>query len=396
MAKASLAQRLSSAWYQGHGLLHVLRPLSALFTYVAARRRKKYSHAPKSASPIVVVVGNIAVGGTGKTPLIIALVHKLREQGWRPGVISRGYGSNAPHYPYTVNSQSPVAHCGDEPLLIAQQCDCPVVIDAQRNNALALISEQHDCDIVLSDDGLQHYQLARHIEFAVLDGSRGLGNGYCLPAGPLREPAERLNDVDFVLINQSPGQALHPSLESLFAGQSSNSLTLNSLPSSSSYTMSLGPVALRNLHTLEKRPCNKEQLDLIAQSGELQAIAGIGNPQRFFDSLRGYGLSFDAMPFDDHQSYDRGNLSFAFHKPVLMTAKDGVKCTELARHEGSEQWWQLDVEAQLPEPFWTAFFERLQNLSAESLSSDGLNPNGLNPNGLNLDSVSQKSQSQKT
>ncbi len=360
MAKASLAQRLSNAWYQGHGLLHLLRPLSAVFRSVAAKRRQKYSHAPTSTSPIVVVVGNIAVGGTGKTPLIIALVHKLREQGWRPGVISRGYGSNAPHYPYEVNSQSPVAHCGDEPLLIAQQCQCPLVIDADRNQALDLLMREHQCDIVLSDDGLQHYQLARHIEFALLDGSRGLGNGYCLPAGPLREPAERLQEVDFIVINQSPGQQLHPSLDALSACAEPAPL----------YTMSLNPSGLRNLHSSQTRPCNKQTLQAIAEQcpeTRLQAIAGIGNPQRFFDSLSAYGLTFEAKPFDDHQSYTRENLSFAFHKPVLMTAKDGVKCTQLASQAGSEHWWQLEVEAQLPETFWSAFFAQLKALSKTSV-----------------------------
>lgn len=352
MAKASLAQRISDAWYQGHGLLHLLRPASALFRYVAAKRRLEHSQAPSSNSPIVVVVGNIAVGGTGKTPLIIALVQKLRAEGWRPGVISRGYGSNAPQYPYEVSVDSPVEHCGDEPLLITRQCECPVVIDADRNQALSKLQSAHNCDIVLSDDGLQHYRLARHIEFAVLDGARGLGNGWCLPAGPLREPPERLQEVDFLIVNRSPGTALHKSLQDLPGG------------APTPQSMSLEASGLRNLHSGEQRACDQTQLQSIANDGELQAIAGIGNPQRFFDSLRAYGLNFHAQPFDDHQSYTSENLAFALNKPLLMTAKDGVKCQSLATQPGTEQWWQLEVEAQLGDEFWQQFLARLAELKA--------------------------------
>ncbi|GAA6152152.1 tetraacyldisaccharide 4'-kinase [Pseudoteredinibacter isoporae] len=352
MAKASLAQRISEAWYNGHGLLHLLRPASALFRHVAAKRREQHSQQPSSNSPIVVVVGNIAVGGTGKTPLIIALVHKLQAEGWRPGVISRGYGSTAPHYPYDVKPDSPVAHCGDEPLLIAQQCDCPLVIDADRRQALATLQSLHQCDIVLSDDGLQHYRLPRHMEFAVLDGARGLGNGWCLPAGPLREPPERLAEVDFVVINHRSEGTLHPSLESL--------------PEKAPEVqfMSLRASGLRNLHSGEQRPCDATQLQAIAKTGELQAMAGIGNPQRFFDTLSHYGLRFHAWPFDDHQTYNSESLAFAHNKPLLMTAKDGVKCQDLATQPGTEQWWQLDVDAQLEDEFWDGFFARLTELKA--------------------------------
>ncbi|MBB6521934.1 tetraacyldisaccharide 4'-kinase [Pseudoteredinibacter isoporae] len=352
MAKASLAQRISEAWYEGHGLLHLLRPASALFSHIAAKRRCRDSHKPASNSPIVVVVGNIAVGGTGKTPLIIALVKRLRAEGWQPGVISRGYGSQAPHYPYEVSSDSPVEHCGDEPLLIARQCDCPVVIDADRNQALAKLQARHNCDIVLSDDGLQHYRLARHIEFAVLDSARGLGNGWCLPAGPLREPPERLEEVDFLIVNQSPRSKRHPSFEQLPTN------------APKPLAMSLEATGLRNLHTGEQRPCDEVQLQNIAREGDLQAIAGIGNPQRFFDSLLTYGLSFQSQAFDDHQNYDVQHLAFALNKPLLMTAKDGVKCQSLATRPGTEQWWQLEVDAKLDEEFWQHFLARLADLKA--------------------------------
>ncbi|MCV6622898.1 MAG: tetraacyldisaccharide 4'-kinase [Cellvibrionaceae bacterium] len=348
MAKASLAQRISEAWYQDSGddgLLKLLRPLSKLFTHIAKKRRLKDSHEPKSNQPIVVVVGNIAVGGTGKTPLIIALVEKLREQGYKPGVISRGYGSKAPAYPYEVSANSPVEHCGDEPLLIASLCDCPLVIDADRNRALQQLQQNHDVDIVLSDDGLQHYRLARHIEMAVLDGSRGLGNGWCLPAGPLREPPGRLEEVDFRIINESPSQSLHPTLKTM---------TLES------HKMALAPMGLKNLHSGEQRQCNTQELQAIAgKANTVQAIAGIGNPGRFFDSLRSYGLTVEAHPFDDHQQYSEQNLSFAFNKPLLMTAKDGVKCQTLAQQAACKDWWQLEVQAQLPDEFWQAFFARL-------------------------------------
>src|SRR5690606_6160670 len=178
--------------------LNLLRPLAWLFECVVRRRRARYladkDQLWRPAAPII-VVGNVTVGGTGKSPLVAALVSALREQGWKPGVISRGYGGRAKNYPMLVTADSSVDEAGDEPVMLAQLAQCPIVVDPERVRAVQHLLASSDVDLVISDDGLQHYRLWRDLEIAVLDGARGLGNGLCLPAGPLREPAERLNDV---------------------------------------------------------------------------------------------------------------------------------------------------------------------------------------------------------
>ncbi|MDX2349092.1 MAG: tetraacyldisaccharide 4'-kinase, partial [Porticoccus sp.] len=199
----SISSSLEQAWYRHNSWALLFLPFSWLFRGVAATRR--YYHQKVAPSPSlnvpVIVVGNITVGGTGKTPLLLALVAHFKQQGYRPGVISRGYGGNASEYPLRVTTESAAAEVGDEPLLLASAC--PVVVDPDRYRAAQFLLEQTDCDLILSDDGLQHYRLPRDIEIVVVDGGRGFGNGHCLPAGPLREPVSRLTQADFVLINSA-------------------------------------------------------------------------------------------------------------------------------------------------------------------------------------------------
>ncbi|MEO6698760.1 MAG: tetraacyldisaccharide 4'-kinase, partial [Paraperlucidibaca sp.] len=193
-------------WHQGHPLLRLLLPLSWLFSWLAARRRRAYASGKKLVwrAPVpVIVVGNISVGGTGKTPLTQALVAQLRANGWQPGIISRGYGGRCA-YPCLVSAHATAAEVGDEPLLLANACAVPVVVDPVRSRGVAHLLARHpECNVIISDDGLQHYALARDIEIAVIDGKRGLGSGWALPAGPLREPLSRLDEVDFVVLNGS-------------------------------------------------------------------------------------------------------------------------------------------------------------------------------------------------
>ncbi|MCC2655581.1 MAG: tetraacyldisaccharide 4-kinase [Panacagrimonas sp.] len=277
-----------------------LLPLSSLFGVVARVRRRRIQ--PQSAPLPVIVVGNLAVGGTGKTPFVIWLVEQLREWGLRPGVISRGYGGRAPRYPWRVTGRTPVSESGDEPLLIALRTAAPVMVGADRVAAARALAAQAEIDVLISDDGLQHYRLARALEICVIDGRRGLGNGALLPAGPLREPASRLDEVGLVVINGEGYDTGHP-------GQ---------------LTMELRAVEAESL-------AGGAALHIDRLRGQrVHAIAGIGNPSRFFDMLRGRGVEVIEHPFPDHHAYTGQDIQFLDGLMVLMTEKDAVKCRDFA------------------------------------------------------------------
>ncbi len=334
---------IETAWYSRAAWLYLLWPLSLLFRLLAGLRRWRLQRAwrlpgddsslagtPGASRPVpVVVVGNISVGGTGKTPLVIALGRALQAQGLRPGVISRGYGGRAPHYPLSVTADTPVEHAGDEALLIARQLQCPVRVDADRCRARdALLSEQC-CDVIISDDGLQHYALQRALEIVVIDGQRGLGNGLCLPAGPLREPASRLRQVDYLVVN---------------GGDCADYREHQTRCS----RMNLVPQHWVNLRSGERRA-----LDALRPMGDaaakvtVHALAGIGNPQRFFDTVA--ALGYDALyhAFPDHYNFTPQDLAFPEEALVLMTSKDAVKCSAFA----ADNCWYLDIEARLEPDF---------------------------------------------
>ncbi|MDP9140073.1 MAG: tetraacyldisaccharide 4'-kinase [Pseudomonadota bacterium] len=304
---------LEARWYQASPPPLLLRLLAALYGSVSASRRRK---ARARAQPVpVIVVGNISVGGTGKTPFVIWLVELLRAQGWRPGVISRGYGGHAPHYPYIVNEDSDPAHSGDEPLLIAQRSGCPVVVAAARCAAAELLLKAADVDVIVADDGLQHYTLSRDLEICIVDGARGLGNGALLPAGPLREPASRLREVDLVVVNGE--------------GWSDTAVR---------------PVTMRLLPASAQALCDGTQRALNDFSGQrVHGVAGIGHPPRFFDTLRAHGMRVVEHAFADHHAYAAADLQFGDDLPVLMTEKDAVKCRSFA----AANWWSVPVAAQL-------------------------------------------------
>lgn len=331
MSEASFWNRL---WYGDRRRSRWLAPLGALFARLAAGRRRRLQARARPVGVPVVVVGNITLGGTGKTPLIIALARRLREAGWRPGVVSRGYGGRAPAYPLFVTPHTPVAHCGDEPLIIASESDCPVCVAPDRVAAAwQLVAE--GCDLILSDDGLQHYRLARELELAVVDGRRGLGNGRCLPAGPLREPASRLAEVDWVLVNDADGGRQLPSLPM------------------ASVSMALKPRAWHPVAGGEGR-----ELAYFAPGTVVHAVAGIGHPERFFRTLESLGLEPERHAFSDHHRFRPADLRFADRRPLVMTAKDAVKCRAFAQ----PHWWYLSVTADLPESFWREFLARVQEL----------------------------------
>lgn len=312
-------KRLDAYWDSRNGVSLALLPLSWLFIVLSFLRRSAYRIGLLKTHRLpvpVIVVGNITVGGTGKTPLVVWLAQWLGAKGLRPGIISRGYGGDGSEEPRQVLATSVAAEVGDEPLLIAQRTGCPVYVGADRVAAARALLQQQDCDIIVSDDGMQHYALGRDIEIAVIDGSRRFGNGFSLPAGPLRERPSRLNDVDLVVIN---GEAT---------------------AEGSSMTISAGEVV--NLHDAdERRPLD----DFVGRA--VHAVAGIGNPARFFAMLRQRGLEIRERPFPDHHSFTATDISSDDGLPVLMTEKDAVKCSSFAQpcH------WYVQAEAELDDSF---------------------------------------------
>jgi tetraacyldisaccharide 4'-kinase len=323
-----VSQRLLKAWYDGHPLLWLLWPLSWLYGLVTATRRFLYRTGLLTSKrfPVpIIVVGNITVGGTGKTPLTLALIDYLRAQGYRPGVVSRGYGGRT-HYPCLLNERSTAAMVGDEPLALFQRTGVPVVVDPVRVRAVDYLLQQDHCDVVLCDDGLQHYALHRDIEIAVVDGARGLGNKRLLPSGPLRERPSRLQSVDFVVVNGDAAPSVH------------------------GFPMRLQPQAWRSLLA---------QADSAPNTGSrIHAVAGIGNPQRFFSQLQAEGYDVVPHAFADHHAYTPDDLCFTEPLPVVMTEKDAVKCMEFA----AAHWWYVPVQAELPQVFWKALMQRLHLL----------------------------------
>ncbi|MBI1194281.1 MAG: tetraacyldisaccharide 4'-kinase [Gammaproteobacteria bacterium] len=308
---------LQAVWYRRKKSpwSFALWPLAALFGLITAFRRGAYRcgffkvHHP--AVPVV-VVGNITVGGTGKSPLIITLAKQLRKAGFHPGILSRGYRGAADSWPQAVGPDSDPLMFGDEPVMIAARTRCPVAVGPDRVAAVRkLLVEHAECDVILSDDGLQHYRLGRDIEIVVVDGARRFGNGLLLPAGPLREPIERLAEADFVVTNgghAEPGE----------------------------YGMTLRPLAWRPVTGAGER------MELNAfDARDAHAVAAIGHPERFFSTLTQLGIRFDKRTFPDHHPLWPADLAFDDELPILMTEKDAVKCRDFAL----ENAWYLEVEA---------------------------------------------------
>jgi len=312
----SLSDYIQNAWYSKARWLIVLRPLESLYRAVVGRRRAAYEmriDSSRSTRVPVIVVGNITVGGTGKSPLTAWLVNHLSENGWNPGIVSRGYGGTSKHYPLSVTSSTPPSEAGDEPVMLAAQTGVPVAVDPQRPRAVALLADQ-GCDIVVSDDGLQHYAMERALELVVIDGARGLGNLRCLPEGPLREPASRLQSVDAVIVNgpTQPSAFTHPNL----------------------FYAAITPVHFRYLGSDNTFP-----LSPIPLNPPIHAVAGIGHPQRFFQTLSELGVEFTPKKFPDHHNFSESDLRFDDNGDIVMTAKDAIKCVRMSDH----RLWALDV-----------------------------------------------------
>lgn len=328
----AFTERLLAAWYNGHPALAFLRPLELLYRRVVLRKRARFISGASAAyrAPVpVIVVGNITVGGTGKTPMILWLIEHCRKRGLRVGVVSRGYGAKPPSLPWRVAAEHSAEQAGDEPLLIVQRTGVPLMIDPDRSAAVRGLLASEPLDLILCDDGMQHYRLARDLELVLIDAARGLGNRRCLPAGPLREPVERLDEVDALLYNGASSDR-----EDGFAFQ-------------------LKPSALVNLRSDERRG-----LDHFSPGQAVHAVAGIGNPQRFFNTLLQLNWQPVPHPFADHAQFSAEALTFSPTLPLVMTEKDAVKCRAFA----ADDWWYLTVEAQPSPAFSTWFDDQLERL----------------------------------
>lgn len=326
---SALASAIQSAWYQGAPWLPLLYPASWLLGGVARLRLRLFQlHAAVPPVPVL-VVGNITVGGTGKTPLVAGICDYLSARGKRVVVISRGYGATPPHYPWAVEPEQSAAQAGDEPLLIRRRTGVPVVIDPKRARALQYAISEYQPDVVISDDGLQHFALPRTVEIVVLDADRGLGNGRCLPAGPLREPPSRLDHVDFVVLNGRP-DVRWPTAQ----------------------VMVLQPDDPVNLKTGERMPME----EFAARHPLVHAFAGIGNPQRFFSALSTWDIRVTGHALPDHHAFSAQDFAGLEGRTVIMTEKDAVKCAGFA----GDNFWYLPVSARLPNVFLDDLCNRLQ------------------------------------
>lgn len=315
----SFKNSLEYSWYNNNPLTLALRPLTWVFCGIIFVRRLAYRMGLRKRyhlSVPVIVVGNLSVGGTGKTPVVVHIAQLLKRSGYAPGIISRGYGGKARSWPQQVRPDADPVMVGDEAILISRRSGCPMAVGPNRGLTGELLQKHSGCDIIISDDGLQHYALERDIEIIVIDGMRRFGNGLCLPAGPLREPVARKEKVDFLITN---GSALGDEYAMRYQGEILVNLA------DSEKTCALGELAGKSVHVL----------------------AGIGNPDRFFEHLRRKDLNVIEHRFSDHHLFSADELLFGDDKPMLMTEKDAVKCQRFA----TENMWYLPIEIEMNNDF---------------------------------------------
>ena len=319
---------LIDAWYNKSFWLYLLSPLTFIFSAAVRWRKNSYAKNPSkvwNSDVPIVVVGNITMGGTGKTPLVKHIASELKERGYKPGLVSRGYGGKFSGT-LEVNKETTFKQTGDEAQLLSK-LQIPFFIDKDRSRAARTLQEKYDCDVIISDDGLQHYKMDRKVEIAVIDGVRRLGNGMAFPAGPLREPKGRLKEVDFIVNNGGPTEA-------------------------DEILMTLNPAKFVHLnsgkrYSVENWPMHKQ----------VHAVAGVGNPNRFFDLLSRLGFEFDKSPFPDHHKYNKRDLYFLDHLPILMTEKDAAKC----KHFNNSKIWYLSIEAKIESQFIDRLEEKIND-----------------------------------
>lgn len=307
-------------WYGNHPIKWLLWPLSLIYILVVSIRKLVLVYYAQTRFPIpVIVVGNLTVGGVGKTPLVIEMVRQFQRRGKKVAVVSRGYKARIKAFPHEIKHSDRAEDVGDEPYLISERALCPVVIDPNRVQAVEYLIKRHQPDIIISDDGLQHYRMGRSVEIAVIDGVRGFGNRMCLPAGPMREPKSRLKEVDFTLVTEGFWRGFH--------------------------SMSIKPVALVNLVTGEEI----KPEDITTQ---VIAIAGIGNPQRFYSTLTKMGIKYKAVSFPDHYPFHDADFEPYNDQTIIMTEKDAVKCRPFC----NDRMYYLKITASVNDVFWHELF----------------------------------------
>jgi tetraacyldisaccharide 4'-kinase len=327
-----LQQSLEKIWYQQQGKgTWFLLPFTLLYCAIHSYQRWKLTRRRSKANLPVIVVGNISIGGTGKTPTVIYLATVLKNAGYKPGIITRGYGGQSAKWPKQVTALSNPEQVGDEAVLLAKRTSVPVVAGPDRYVDIQYLKSKYKCDVILSDDGLQHYNLHRDIEIVLVDAERELGNGWCLPAGPLRESACRLKEVDFVLYNNGfkPENNRHV----LFAKH-----------------YQLRPVFPQSLsgEMLQALSIKEGSRSITRLKGTtVHAVTGIGNPARFYNTLEHYGLILIKHSFPDHHDFKKKDLGFQDNKLIIMTEKDAVKCREFA----PERCWYLPIDAHIEGDF---------------------------------------------
>ena len=318
------------SWYKKSFWLYLLYPFSLIVSYITARRRRKYlkgaSETHKSEVPVI-VVGNLTIGGTGKTPLVKYIASELLSLGYKPGLVSRGYGGKFKET-LLVSDQTPVKQTGDEAQILAT-LNLPFYIDKSRVRAVKAITDNHDCDIIISDDGLQHYKMNRDIEIVVIDGKRRFGNNLTFPAGPLRESKARLNSVDFIVNNSGPTDE-------------------------GEYLMNVSPSRFVHLksgksYPIEDWPMHKQ----------VHAVAGLGNPGRFFDLLARLGFDIIRHPFQDHHNFHEQDIHYLDHLPIVMTEKDASKCKDF----NNNKIWYLTIEADVSDKFINELDTKIKSIN---------------------------------
>ena len=318
------------SWYKKSLWLYLLLPFSLVFSYLTNRRRRKFVKSKKlsykSEIPLI-VVGNLTIGGTGKTPLVAYIASELVKKGYKPGLVSRGYGGKFRETLH-VTIDTPVKQTGDEAQILSK-LNLPFYIDKNRVRAIKTLEENHDCDVIISDDGLQHYNMNRDIEIVVIDGKRRFGNNLTFPAGPLRESKTRLSSVDFIVNNSGPTQE-------------------------DEHLMNISPAKFVHLksgksYPIEKWPMHKQ----------VHAVAGLGNPGRFFDLLARLGFEIIRHPFPDHHNFDESNIFYLDHLPIIMTEKDASKC----RSFDNNKIWYLTIEADVSDKFIEELDSKLKTLN---------------------------------